>query len=164
MSVGIINKKPDTLRTFIAVELSAEIKSALIDVQRTMQRHAAAPNIRWVQPDAVHLTLKFVGDIFPAQVAGVQAGMEQVARTIALFDVALGGVGAFPSERAPRVLWVGLDGDTQSLKALAKNLDEELSRRGFPPEERGFSPHLTVGRTREAPPRRPKRRDASKYR
>ncbi len=143
---------PETVRTFIAVELPPQAKEALAQTQVRWQAVAPA-TVRWADPQGIHLTLKFLGNIAPEQVANVTTAMERVATGVRPFHLALGTTGAFPSLQRPRVLWVGITGQLEVLQPLQQGLEEALATLGFPKEERPFSPHLTVGRVRD--PRKP---------
>lgn len=138
----------ESVRAFVAVELSEDVRQALAAVQRAVQRHVPS-GVRWVAPESVHLTLKFLGDVPVARLGAVTEAMRLVAAGCASFDVTLNGVGAFPNGRSPMVVWVGLAGDTAALLKLAKALETALAALGFPPEGRPFSSHLTLGRARD---------------
>jgi len=98
----------------------------------------------------MHLTLRFLGDVDPEIVPAITAQLADAARKSGRFTLTLGAVGAFPSLRQPRVLWVGLTGEIQRLRLLHSRVEGALSQVGFPPEKRPFGPHLTVGRIRQA--------------
>ena len=137
----------ERIRTFIAIELPPGVQQGLRRVQEQLQRFR--PPVRWVAPDKIHVTLNFLGEIPAEEVpAAVEAALRAAAGA-APFEVEAAGLGVFPSPRRPRVLWVGLGGDLPALKALQAGLTRELAARGFPPEERAFSPHLTLGRVRQ---------------
>ncbi len=138
----------ETLRTFIAVELPPQAREALAQTQ--VRWRAFAPvTVRWADPQGVHLTLKFLGNITHEQTVNVTAAMERVARGVTPFQLALGAAGAFPNLQRPRVLWMGMIGELETLQALQQRLEEALATLGFPREERPFSPHLTLGRLRD---------------
>ena len=139
-------------RTFVAVPLPEDVHRALGALQRSMPRRAGDV-VRWVEPDAIHLTLRFLGGIDPDRVGPISEGLSEAAARSARFTLKLDGPGAFPSLRRPRVLWVGLSGETDRLKQLHGRVEGALVRAGFDPEDRGFQPHLTVGRIRERAPR-----------
>ena len=105
-----------------------------------------------MRPEAIHLTLKFLGDI---RVDRADAIVESVSRSVhdlPPFELRIGGPGTFPDGKSPRVLWVGVDGDLLELAATQKKLEDALATLGFAREDRPFSPHLTVGRLREGTP------------
>ena len=138
---------PETLRTFIAIEIPPETKEALSQVQAHW-RKVAPLTIRWVDTQGLHLTLKFLGDIDRDQVATIPAAMERAANGVAAFTLGLGEAGAFPSPQRPRVVWVGVTGQIEPLRVLVQRLEAELLTLRFPKEERALSPHLTLGRIR----------------
>ena len=139
------------IRSFIAIELPDEIRHALAEVQKHLRRDVAG--VRWVEPGSIHLTLKFLGDIPAEQIQPIAAAAMGVVQDEPPLSLGVSGLGAFPNPRRPRVIWVGLEGDVARLGRLQTRLEEALGPLGFPREERGFRPHLTVGRVKD--PRRP---------
>jgi 2'-5' RNA ligase len=101
--------------------------------------------VRWVPPGSLHLTLKFLGDIAASSVPQVAAAVQSAAGQASAFEVGVGGLGAFPNMRQPRVVWLGLHAPPALLE-LQRSLEAGLARLGYAPEGRAFSPHLTVGR------------------
>lgn len=134
------------IRTFIAVELPAEVRGLAARLQQTLAESGAG--VRWVAKDNIHLTMKFLGEIEDVQVPAVCRAVQQVAASSCAFEVEISGVGAFPSGDRPRTLWVGVEGGTAELVALHERLDAALAELGYRPEERRFSPHVTIGRLR----------------
>lgn len=133
-----------TIRAFIAVVLPETVKEALGGVQQEMKQVGA--EARWVRPQGIHLTLKFLGDISVEQVPSIRQAMEEAARGSGPFEVRIAGVGVFPNERRPRVIWVGLEEPTGALVSLQKSLEAALRPLGFKPEGRPFKGHLTLAR------------------
>jgi 2'-5' RNA ligase len=113
-----------------------------------------AARLRWVAGDALHLTLRFLGEITEQAVGRVAAAAGNAAASTPPFSITLAGLGGFPSLREPRVLWIGVADGGAPLDALARTLEGELVAGGFPPEARPFHPHLTLARARSvgAPP------------
>ena len=138
----------EQIRSFIAVELPEEVKSALARLQSTLKTGNSAP-VKWVDPYSVHLTLKFLGYVKESQIDAIVAAMETAVRGIAPFHLELKELGTFPGGRRVRVVWVGLAGELEPLARIQQGLESELSRLGFAKEERAFTPHLTLGRVRE---------------
>jgi 2'-5' RNA ligase len=138
-----------TIRAFIAIKISRELETAFDTLIRNMKKKSGP--VRWVNPQSIHLTLKFLGEITPAQVEEVFKGVEKAAANIPPFSLKSGSKGAFPSPKRPRVFWIGLaeTGD-QYLFELQKNIEAEMTLCGFPKEERVFKPHLTVGRVKNS--------------
>ena len=136
------------LRDFIAIHLSQEARQQLSNTIRSLGSEIPS-GVRWVDPEGIHLTLKFLGDIDPALVEDVLLAMKQAASGSLPFHLQLDGLGVFPNERRPRVLWAGLAGDLDALEALQEKLEAAMSGLNFPWERRTFNPHLTLGRVRD---------------
>lgn len=139
--------KKDTLRAFVAIRLPGELLTRLKSLQADLVREFGFP-IRWVAPEKIHLTLKFLGEIEPDQVEEVREAMTGAARKSAPLFLRARGLGVFPRIANAKVFWVGLEGQTHELIELQKRLDEELARVGFQKETRPFRAHLTLGRTK----------------
>lgn len=137
----------ERIRTFIAVELPGDVQRGLVRVQEDLKR--SHPPVRWVSPERIHVTLKFLGEIPAEQVETVCQVVERVAASAVPFELEAVGAGVFPNLRRPRVVWVGVQGDLPALQALQERLERELAQAGFPREERPFSPHLTLGRVQD---------------
>jgi len=134
------------LRTFIAVELPADVRTALAREQARLKRLGA--NVGWVAPDNIHITLLFLGDIFGAQVAPLAAALDAVAAHHAPFELAVQGLGWFGPPRSPRVVWAGVSDPTHQLAALQQEVEEQARALELRTEARPFHPHLTLGRVR----------------
>jgi RNA 2',3'-cyclic 3'-phosphodiesterase len=130
------------IRAFIAVNLAAPVIEEIAKVQSLLQ--AAQGDIRWTRGEGLHLTLKFLGDIARTQVEPILAAMRQALHEQPALHVLAQGLGAFPNLRRPRVLWAGLSGE--GLPELSGAIEAALMPLDFPPEEREFIPHLTLGR------------------
>ena len=135
------------IRAFIALNIPTAAKSALEEAIRNLSAQVPS-RVRWVDPGGMHLTLKFLGNVEPAQVDGLVEALRRPAE-VSPFRIWLSGLGVFPNERRPRVLWVGLDGDLASLRELQEKIAGEMSGLDFPREARPFSPHLTLGRVQD---------------
>lgn len=136
-----------TQRLFVAIEIGDGERRALGRIQSRLRR--LLPSVRWVKPDTIHLTLRFIGDTEESRVGNAADALACAAAGCAPFDFTLRGVGAFPDARRPHVLWVGVEDPGGSLAALADRLNARLAAAGFPPEDRPFSPHVTIGRLRD---------------
>ena len=136
------------IRTFIAIHLSQDARRRLTETIRWMVSEVPS-GVRWVDPEGIHLTLKFLGDIDPALVEDVLRAMEQAASGTLPFQVHLNGLGVFPNLRRPRVLWAGVGGDMDALGALQEKVEAAMEGLAFPRERRAFNPHLTLGRVRD---------------
>ncbi len=136
----------NTLRTFVAVELDDRLLDNLVRVQDRLRGQVAPRSVRWVRPEGIHLTLKFLGDTLPDQVEEVKLALERAASEVAPFSFTVGGVGCFPNTRRPRVVWIGLHEPTGALSRLRDAVESHVAPLGFPTENRPFHPHLTLGR------------------
>jgi 2'-5' RNA ligase len=134
-------------RTFIAVELCEAVRRGAASLQDGLR--AAGARLRWVHPDNLHFTLRFLGELPPAQVARAVVATRAAVGTLAPFSLTIGGLGAFPSLERPQVVWVGVTAGAEGLEALALALNAALARERFPAEDRPFRPHLTLGRARD---------------
>lgn len=131
------------MRSFIALELSAEVQQALAAVQSDLR--SQMPHACWTKPQGTHLTLKFLGDVRPEQVGAITAGLDAVVVRHRPFVLVLAGVGAFPRLAAPRVLWVGVS-SSEELLGLQRDVETAIAPLGFPSEHREFKAHLTLAR------------------
>lgn len=134
----------ETWRLFIAVELPEPIRAALAAVQQHLQHDR--PPVAWTRPEALHLTVQFLGETQPSRTAPIGTALRQVLAEQPAFDLHLGTPGAFPNMRRPGVLWVGLAGATGALEQMQARVAAALEPLGFPREARPFHPHLTLGR------------------
>jgi len=133
------------IRAFIAIQIEDTIKGPLGDLIKTL-KHSGA-DIKWVRPENLHLTLKFLGNIDREQVTAISDHLDAAGNGHVPFSFSLIGTGAFPDLRRPRVIWTGLRGYEPILK-IFKDIDTLMEREGFPREKRPFSPHITLGRVR----------------
>jgi len=138
----------ESLRAFISVEMSDEARERLAQAIDSLSRLGLS-GVRWVKPEGMHLTLKFLGDIDPSLVEKVTEAIELAARDTEPFMLSLSQPGGFPTLGDPRVLWVGLVGDLERLYSLQRAVESQMQRLGFSAEKRRFSAHVTVGRVRE---------------
>jgi len=136
------------IRSFIALPLPDEARARLAALRRAAD--PGAP-VRWVAPDAIHLTLKFLGELEPERVDAVKGALARLGWGRGAFDFTLAGVGGFPSLARPRVLWAGVTGGAETVVALAEQVEGALEPLGFPREARRFTPHLTIGRVKDVP-------------
>jgi 2'-5' RNA ligase len=134
----------ERIRSFIAVDIGPEVRAALFAMTRELARTGA--DARWVRPEGMHATLKFLGGVEPTQLEAVRSAVESVAGGHVTLTMAIRGLGAFPTLRRPRVLWAGLR--CNGLAELARDIDAALTPLGFEPEKRAFNPHITLARIR----------------
>jgi 2'-5' RNA ligase len=129
------------MRIFIGIDLDPEVRKRierfLVEVQ------SFAPGARWVHPESLHVTLKFIGEQSAPQVEAIAARLHKI--DTAAFEIRFAGYGFFPTAKAPRVFWIGIQGDPE-LADLAANIDSATAELGIPPEDRPYSPHLTLAR------------------
>jgi 2'-5' RNA ligase len=133
--------------------LDAPTRAAL--AARVDRLREVAPGVAWVAPDNLHVTLKFLGGVDAPRLDRVRAALDRAVAGVPAFDLAVHGLGAFPTPTRARVVWAGIGDGGEALRAVAGRVERELAVLGFPPEERPFSPHVTLGRVRE--PRRNER-------
>lgn len=135
------------IRTFVAIELPKEVKNELKKNQDKLKSFNFP--IKWVEPDQIHLTLSFLGDVFEDKIEKVYEAVEEGILGIRPFPLKPDGLGCSPSFKKPRVLWVGLEGEVEPLAKLQKQIEENLLAYGFHPRVRErFTSHLTLGRVR----------------
>jgi len=135
------------IRSFIAIDFPEETRKALEDIQKELKRCGAG--VRWVKPSSIHLTLKFLGNIQAAQVEDIALAVAQGIRDQPPITLRPAGLGAFPSRRKPRVIWIGMEGEVQRLNGIQARVDNALEPLDFAREKRGFRPHLTIGRVKD---------------
>jgi 2'-5' RNA ligase len=135
------------LRAFIAIEIPEEIKKEIAG-QTAGFRRLVGSSVRWVTPENIHLTLKFLGEISSSNIDLLTQTLKTEAGRHAAFDIRVGNVGAFPNPRRARVLWIGLD-TPPALVRLQHGIEAATSRLGYPADDKAFSAHLTIGRVRE---------------
>jgi 2'-5' RNA ligase len=136
----------DTLRAFIAIEMPPPVVDIVRRTQQALQRGGV--HMRWVKPENVHLTLRFLGDISTGDIDPIRCALEKLAAESPSATLRIEGAGVFPGPARPRVVWLGLGGQTHLLGELHQRLSLLLSRLGFPEEKRPFRGHLTLGRAK----------------
>ncbi len=136
------------IRAFIALDISEAAGSSLSGAIEGLK--AAIPHgVRWVDPRGIHLTLKFLGNMDPRRADGILESMVRVGQEVSSFSLNLAGLGVFPNQRQPRVLWAGVAGDMDPLTGVQLGVEEAMAEQGFTKERRSFNPHLTIGRVRD---------------
>ncbi|MFW6150888.1 MAG: RNA 2',3'-cyclic phosphodiesterase [Chloroflexota bacterium] len=138
----------EQVRCFVAIELPADVTAGLADLRAQLER-PSQHYVKWVRPEAIHLTLKFLGNIQAGRQADVTDAVRRAVRGARPCHLEVSGLGGFPSLQQPRVLWVAVSGDIDQLQALQQEIDNALADLGFPREERRFVPHLTLARVRQ---------------
>jgi 2'-5' RNA ligase len=139
------------VRLFVALAISTEVQenfAALIQELRKIEPPSTGNRTRWVKPENLHVTLKFIGEVPVEKGDAIRATLRQV-RSSQYLELRFRGLGFFPSERRPRVLWVGME-TSSNLAPVAAEIEARLDQLGIPGEKRQFTPHLTLARF--APP------------
>lgn len=126
------------IRTFIALELPSELQKALAGLQGTLRSRTDC--MRWVKPENIHLTLKFLGPTEEGLVDPISTILANLCKGVAPFRTQIAGLGAFPNARNPKVIWVGMPGELKELSAFQQQLEDALAHIGFAKEKRSFSP------------------------
>ncbi len=139
----------EMIRSFVAIELDAGIQEALGQLERRLKQAPLGRLGRWVAPECIHLTLKFLGDVPAERVPEIAQAIKMASAGTAPFEIAVAGLGCFPNATRARVIWVGIEEPSGALASLQAALERELARLGFKPEGRGFTPHLTLARVRD---------------
>jgi 2'-5' RNA ligase len=139
-------------RLFVALDPPEPVRRRIAAVVAALRRTAghAADEVRWTATDTLHLTVQFLGAVPEERIPEIDAAVRTAAAGSPALQLELRGAGGFPNARRPRVVWLGIAGDVAPLAALAADLGRRLTPLGFQPETRPFSPHLTVGRARDA--------------
>jgi 2'-5' RNA ligase len=134
------------IRAFIAIELNKEIQQFLCNIQNDFKK--LRPDVKWVRPENIHLTLRFLGNIDQEHINNIKNILIQTSQKHSIFDIELSDIGAFPKKEFPRVIWVGIGKNKDRLTRIAAELEEEIQKIGIPKESREFHPHITIGRVR----------------
>ena len=132
-------------RAFIAVDLSSEVQQRLAQISLDLEQSLKDLPVRWVSVAKIHLTIKFLGDISVSNVGMLTEIIQSTAAGRDAFEISIGGLGAFPNKRRPRVIWVGVEAPME-LQAIHRQIEMEVMRLGYEAEKRRYSPHLTLGR------------------
>ena len=133
------------IRAFIAISLSPEVYQHLDQLLAGLKSDLPGGSIRWVPAKNIHLTIKFLGEVSISSQELLGRSLQAEASRHPSFEISVGGLGVFPSLRRPHVIWVGVEAPLE-LAALQHAVEAEMARLGYAPEERPFSPHLTLGR------------------
>jgi 2'-5' RNA ligase len=130
------------MRLFVAITLPADVHKRIVRVMEELKPLSRAP--RWVRPEGLHLTVKFLGEVKEPQLAPIVAELKEI-RALRPIEFRFRGLGSFPKHDRPRVIWAGIDANKE-LTDLAESMESRLEPLGFPREEREFSPHITLAR------------------
>lgn len=135
------------VRTFVAVVLPQDVKQAIGSVESQFRK--SAPRVRWVSPENLHITLKFLGNVDADRLSDVEAAVREAVKGLKPFRLEFRGAGAFPNQKKPRVIWIGIEGEVSLLSEAAERVDKALVDIGFEAEDRPFRGHVTIGRCRD---------------
>jgi len=138
------------IRTFIAIALPDAVRAALGQVNETLAAQVPPRVVRWVKPELMHVTLRFLGDTAVSLLPAITAELDRVTARHRRFNLVVKGLGCFPNRRRPRVIWAGLQGDLSEAQSLAAAVDASLVSLGWESEARPFRPHLTLGRVNDS--------------
>ena len=134
-------------RLFIALEIDEEIRHVLTTLQFNLGRQFPDIDVKWVEPENLHVTLIFLGDVDDRDLHGITKIMKTVGKSEPPFPIRVQGMGAFPSSRRPKILWAGLGEGQETVKRLHQSLSDPLMELGcYRAESRDYTPHLTLGR------------------
>jgi 2'-5' RNA ligase len=136
------------VRTFIAIELPAEVRE---DLGALVERlRASGARLTWVRPEAMHLTLRFLGDVEPEPLERLREILAEAYAAQSRFELSVRGLGAFPNIRRPSVLWAGVASSDDALARVQQAAERAAQAIGLPPETKAFHPHLTLARVKVA--------------
>ncbi len=139
------------MRLFVAIPIPEDLARSLAEARRSLEQRL--PGARWVEPQNLHLTLKFLGEVAEERAVRAAEALRRALQNAPAFRLELAGLGAFPSEKAPRVIWAGVGAGRPELEALADGVRGALAAFGGGEDDKPFQPHLTLGRWK-APPER----------
>lgn len=137
-----------TIRTFVAITPSAEVRARASNLIERLSQ--PSDGIKWVAPSAIHWTLKFLGSVAAEDIPDICRRVERAVSPIRAFDVEVRGLGAFPTTRRPRTLWLGVGQGAQEMVKLQQAIEIQLAEMGFREEGRRYVPHLTLGRVKQS--------------
>ena len=138
----------EQIRSFIAVELPEGIETRIEQLEAQLKSETQT-RVKWVDPNSIHLTLKFLGNIDAGRTGEITRVMEEAVKGIPPFRLSVKDLGVFPNVRRVQVAWVGLSGEVDRLRQLQQRLESSLEQLGFAAESRAFTPHLTIARIRD---------------
>ena len=136
------------MRAFVAVFPPLEVREALAGAARELR---VVGEVRWIRPENLHLTLKFLGDVAEDDLPQIAGVLDPLRLRHGPFEARLSGFGGFPSARRARIVWAGIGEGSAPLRTLALDVESSLEPLGFEREDRAYVPHLTLGRARGRP-------------
>jgi 2'-5' RNA ligase len=145
-------KQSEKVRTFVAINLPADVRKRIAEIQRELKSLCAHESVRWALPEQIHLTLKFLGGVDSDSLGDLKAAIKLACGKTKPFELKAYSLGCFPNTRWPRVIWIGLTGELEILTPLQTRI-EAATKSWREPEAREFHPHLTIGRVKHLKPR-----------
>jgi 2'-5' RNA ligase len=145
------------IRAFIAIPLPPAWILQLAATQKALQHRLPSEGLRWTKPEQIHLTLKFLGNVSSLQIRDREAVLRPLGQATAAFELRVDKAGCFPEHRAPRVIWMGLTGELDSLRHLQSQIERAVQGWGDVGEDHPYNPHLTLARVKPAGPRESQR-------
>jgi 2'-5' RNA ligase len=148
-----MNTPTDHVRLFVACEVPEDARETIGGIIETLKSRSGNA-VRWIRPDGVHVTLKFLGEVHVKQLPAVKLAIQEAVVGHSPFELEYSNIGTFGGREGLRLMWVGIAGDVLRLEALVRAVNAALAVVGFEPERRPFRPHLTLGRVRDEIPTR----------
>lgn len=139
---------PETIRAFIALDLPPTIKTECERISQELAGTVPKTAVRWVQPEKMHLTLRFLGDTAVDKLPVISQSLDDLTQQNTSFSLQLNALGCFPNRKRPRVIWAGFAGNVAALQSLKKDVDAKLAPLGWVKENKPFRAHLTLGRVK----------------
>jgi 2'-5' RNA ligase len=139
----------ETARLFVALPVPVEIKERLRAVQRELGTLMRRSTVSWTRAEQVHLTLRFFGSVRVDELEAIKTALENACASAGALELVASGPGVFPNKRNPRIMWIGIHEPSGKLADLHKEISAGTANFGQAPEDRPFSPHLTLGRIKE---------------
>ena len=143
-----MNTSANSVRLFVACEVPDDVKDGITNVIEQLQNESVN-DVRFIKPDGVHVTLKFLGEVPVKKLPAVKLAIQEAVVGHQPFELELSTIGTFGGREGLRIMWVGVAGDVLRLEALVRSVNAALAVVGFEPERRPFRPHLTLGRVRD---------------
>jgi 2'-5' RNA ligase len=135
-----------SIRSFIAIETPPEVKADIVKVQEGLRTTNA--DVRWESIEKFHITLKFLGNVEEPRLNTLADRLQEALGAFAPFNITYQGVGCFPNQHHPRVVWIGAENEDGTLSRIQETIEEAAEQMGFQREERQFHPHITIGRVK----------------
>ena len=131
------------LRCFIAIEIPETIKKSIAAIIDNLKKS----DVKWVSEENIHITLQFLGETEESLIPDIKGALYKILAPYSSFYIKIAGIGSFPSGKRPRVIWVGME-ESKPLISLYEDISSEMVKFGYKKEERGFTPHVTIGRVK----------------